>query len=63
MAKHLVDVNAAHASNGLSRTVAYKKLQYVLVDTNVSPKLFKILEAEGIYQPDEGALQTPGGLI
>jgi len=54
-----VDVDAASVSDGFSRTVAYNKLQDAQVDANTPPKLFKILKAEGIYQPDEGVLQTP----
>ncbi len=55
-----VDVDAAGVSDGFSRTVAYNKLQDVQVDANTSPKLFKILEAEGIFRSDEGVHQTPG---
>ncbi len=55
-----LDVDAAGVSDGFSRTVAYNKLQDTQVDANTSPKLLKILEAEGIYRPDEGVHQTPG---
>ena len=42
-----VDVNATGASDGFSRTVAYKKLQDVVVDTNAPPKLLKNLGGRG----------------
>ncbi|UCG49334.1 MAG: hypothetical protein JSU94_06025 [Phycisphaerales bacterium] len=56
-----VDVDAVGANDGSSWINAYKYLQDALADANSSPKPIEIRVAEGIYTPDQGSGQAPGG--
>ncbi len=56
-----VDDDATGANDGSSWTDAYVYLQNALADTNESDKPVEIRVAAGIYKPDMGGGQTPGG--
>ncbi len=55
-----VDDDAAGANNGSSWDNAYIYLQDALADANSAEKPAEIRVAQGIYRPDQGAIQTLG---
>jgi hypothetical protein len=55
-----VDYDAVGANDGTSWENAYVYLQDALADANESEKPVKIRVAQGIYKPDQGAIQTAG---
>ena len=55
-----VDDDVAGANNGSSWENAYFYLQDALADANSAEKPIEIRVAQGIYMPDQGAIQTPG---
>jgi len=55
-----VDDDAAWANNGSCWEDAYIYLQDAMADANSAEKPVEIRVAQGIYMPDQGAIQTPG---
>jgi hypothetical protein len=55
-----VDADAPGANNGASWTNAFKNLQDALAAAAVNPHVTEIRVAQGTYEPDQGAGQTPG---
>ena len=55
-----VDNDATSANDGSSWENAYLYLQDALADANFAEKPIEIRVAQGIYKPDQGAIQTPG---
>src|SRR4030042_270784 len=57
------DDQAAGANNGSSWVNAYVYLQDALANANSAEKPIEIRVAQGVYTPDQGAIQTPGDRI
>ena len=55
-----VDDNTAGTNDGSNWENAYVYLQDALADANSAEKPVEIRVAQGIYKPDQGAVQTPG---